>query len=127
MSNSTNTETYVAIPLSDNSHSATVAEETLVHRHSEMVLVAPPGKLPKIPNLLVQPKTNINHPNVEKRKFDSIDAVDKQYRKIGFSKKTLEPFSQLHGERVHTRTIPVNSECTIAGVVRGKLVPILPL
>ncbi|KAH3839353.1 hypothetical protein DPMN_112782 [Dreissena polymorpha] len=28
-------ETYVAIPLSDNSHSATVAEETLVHRHSD--------------------------------------------------------------------------------------------
>ncbi|KAH3724204.1 hypothetical protein DPMN_050018 [Dreissena polymorpha] len=85
MSNSTNSETYVAVPLSDNSQSATEAEETLVHRHSEFT-GSTSMKAAKDSKTTGTAKNKHKPSKCRNVKFDSMDAVDKQYRKIGFSK-----------------------------------------
>ncbi|KAH3709871.1 hypothetical protein DPMN_069336 [Dreissena polymorpha] len=64
MSNSMNSEKYVAIPLSDNSHSSTVTEEKLVHRHSEFT-GSTSKKAAKYSKSTGTAKNKLHHPNVE--------------------------------------------------------------
>ncbi|KAH3736812.1 hypothetical protein DPMN_043385 [Dreissena polymorpha] len=73
--------------MSDNSYSATVAEETLVHRHSEFT-GSTSKKVAKDSKSTGSAKNKHKPSKCRNVKFDSIDAVDKQYRKIGFSKNT---------------------------------------
>ena len=88
--------------------------------------VACPRKLPLWPNLLQQPSTMINHPNPEVFNLHAWLLSTAVSKKRAFQ-ASLENSYQLHGERAHTKITPVNLTNSVAGVMKGKLIPILPL
>ena len=88
--------------------------------------IACPRKLPLWPNLLQQPNTRISHPNPEVFNLHAWLLLTEISKKRAFQ-ASLENSYQLHGERAHTKITPVNLTNSVAGVMKGKLIPILPL
>ena len=88
--------------------------------------IACPRKLPLWPNLLHQPNTRISHPNPEVFNLHAWLVLTEISKKRAFQ-ASLENSYQLHGERAHTKITPVNLTNSVAGVMKGKLIPILPL
>ena len=99
MSDTKSPETYVAVPLSNYSNSTSMAEET---RYTEILnlLVACPLRLPLIPDLLSQPKTQIKHPKPELFQLTAW-MLSKDITKRQDFLKTLGSYSRQHGGRVH--------------------------
>lgn len=90
------------------------------------LLVACPLRLPVIPDLLVQPKTLIKHPNPEIFHLTAWLLSTDNTKRLDFL-KTLENCSKQPGDQVLKGTMVASSEYSIAGVVQGKLIPILHL
>ena len=79
-----------------------------------------------MPNLLHQPNSTINHPNPEMFSLHAwLLSTEVSKRKAFLA--NLENCYQLLGDWVHKKIITVNLTNSVAGVVQGKLVPILPL
>ena len=85
-----------------------------------------PRTLPVKEDLLHQPKTNIVHPNPAVFKLTAWLLSTNISKRRDFL-KTLENYSKPHGVQGHRRTTLLNLENSIAGVVEGKLIPIMPL
>lgn len=90
------------------------------------MLVAPPMRLPMIEDLLYQPRTKIVHPNPQVFNLAAWP-LSTDLSKIKAFHQKLENSWQPHGELVHRKTIQQNSENSVAGVVRGRLIRIQPL
>lgn len=79
------TETYVAVPLSSYSHSSSVAEKTLVHGNSEFISSIP-SETASDSGALNTTKDSDKASKSRNVSTNSLDAVDRQFRKVGFSK-----------------------------------------
>ena len=90
------------------------------------MLVATPMRLPLIEDLLYQPKTNIVHPNPQVFNLTA-RPLSTDLSKVRAFHQKLENSWQPHGELVHRKIIQQSSQNLVAGVVRGKLIPIQPL
>ena len=85
-----------------------------------------PRKLPVREDLLHQPKSNILHPNPAVFNLTaSLLSTNTLKRKVFLNK--LENYSKPLGEKVHRKITLANFENSIAGVVEGKLIPIMRL
>lgn len=85
-----------------------------------------PRKLPVREDLLHQPKSNILHPNPAVFNLTAwLLSTNTLQRKVFLNK--LENYSKPLGEKVHRKITLANFENSIAGVVEGKLIPIMPL
>jgi ribonuclease HI len=89
-------------------------------------LVAYPIKLPLQKDLLSQPNTKILHQNPKMLSLTAWLLSTNPLEQRDFQRK-LENFSQPHGELVLDKTTHVNSENLVAGVIKGKLIPIMQL
>lgn len=89
-------------------------------------LIDSPLKLPESPDLLHQANNTIWHPNPAVFKLHAW-FLSTETSKIKDFLNRLEPYSQLRGGKVLKKTTPVNLGDSVAGVVQGKLIPILPL
>ena len=98
------------------------------HWYTELFqfLVDCPRKLPVQKNLLHQPKSKINHPNPEVFNLTAWLLSTEISKRRAFLRR-LENCSQPLGEKAHRRTTLTSSRSSVAGVVQGKLIPILPL
>ena len=98
------------------------------HWYTELLqlLVDIPRKLPVQANLLHQPKSKVNHPNPEVFNLTAWLLSTEASRRRAFLNKLDNCLLPL-GERVHRKTTPASSRSSVAGVVQGKLIPILPL
>lgn len=85
--------------------------------------IAVPLKLPAIPNLLSQPNTSIHHPNPELFNLTAWLLSTEISKQKAFQKE-LEPYSQHPGDQELKKTILASSKSMIAGVVKGKKIPI---
>ena len=85
-----------------------------------------PLKIPNQKNLLHQPKTTVYHPSPEIFSLVAWPLSTESLKREAFLNK-LENSCPLLGDLVHRKTTPVNSKNLVAGVVKGKLIPILPL
>ncbi|XP_045202243.2 uncharacterized protein LOC123555716 [Mercenaria mercenaria] len=88
------------------------------------LLIAPPIKLPNLSDLLIQKK--VVHSN---SKFLNLTAwrLSTSNSKQSDFLRTLENFSMLHGELELKRTINANLGSSVAGAVKGRLIPIVHL
>ena len=118
-------EPHVAIPLSNYINCSPVAPETLV---SESALVAC-----SMPNTITfdfgsTESTKVSDRTSQSRpvQIDGMDVIDRQMQEKGFSENSRN-FSEQHGGKAQEKTIIANSEYSIAGVVQGKLIPMLHL
>lgn len=95
------------------------------HWYTEVLqnLVDFPIKLPIIPNLLSQPKTNIQHPNPEIFNLTAWLLSTEISEKKVFQKK-LANYYKHRGEQVPRETIPVSLGNSVAGVLNGISIPI---
>jgi hypothetical protein len=85
-----------------------------------------PRKLPIREDLLHQPKTSIRHPNPVVFNLTAwLLSTNPLKRKVFLNK--LENYSKPLGENVHKKISLANFENSIAGVVEGKLIPIMRL
>lgn len=90
------------------------------------MLIAPPMRLPMIQDLLYQPKTMIVHPKPEV--FNLVAwPLSTNLSKIRAFHQKLENSWQPHGEQEHKRITQLSFANSVAGVVRGKLIPIQQL
>lgn len=90
------------------------------------LLVDIPRKVPVQANLLHQPKSKVNHPNPEVFNLTAwLLSAEASRRRVFLNK--LENCLLPLGERVHRKITPASSRSSVAGVVQGKLIPILPL
>lgn len=86
-------------------------------------LIAIPIELPKMQNLLHQTKTEIYHPHPEILNLTAwLLSPDSMKQKVFL--EGLENFSPHHGGRAHRKIIQSNSRSTLAGVIKGKSIPI---
>ena len=90
------------------------------------LIVDYPRKLPVVENLLYQPNTKIFHPNPEIFNLIAWPLSTESLKREVFLSK-LDNFSQPPGGQAHKKIILANSENFVAGVVKGKLIPIRPL
>ena len=90
------------------------------------LLIAPPVKLPLLKNLLTQGKTNIPHPNPEVFQLTAWRLSTKVLKQKAFQ-KTLESCSLSHGDLEHKRITKASSENFTAGVLNGKLIPLMQI
>lgn len=90
------------------------------------LLVDYPLKLPVLNNLLYQPNTTIYHPNPEIFSL-TVWPLSTEFSKREAFLKTLENYYPPLGDQVPKKIILANSKNSVAGVVKGKLIPILPL
>jgi hypothetical protein len=85
-----------------------------------------PRKLPVREDLLHQPKSNILHPNPAVFNLAAWLLPTNTLKRTVFLNK-LENNSKPLAEKVHRKITLANFENSIAGVVEGKLIPIMPL
>ena len=90
------------------------------------MLVACPRQLPVIQNLLYQPQTKIVHPNPQVFKLVAWLLSTDPF-KIKDFQQTLGNSWKLPGDLGHGETMQPNLTNSVAGAVKGKLIPILPL
>ena len=98
------------------------------HWYTEILnlLMACPIRLPVIPDLLQQPKSQIRHPNPEIFNLTAWLLSTNNLKREVFLKKQRN-YSVLPGEQEHRRTMCQNSRNSVAGVIQGKLIPITQL
>ena len=89
-------------------------------------LIANPIRLPALEDLLHQPMTNIYHPNPSIFNLTAWMLSTNLSKRKDFLRK-LENYSQPHGELGPKKIIQSNFENSVAGVVEGKLIPIISL
>ena len=90
------------------------------------LLIACPIQLPVVSDLLVQPKTQIYHPKPELFKLTAWRlSTDSSKRKAFLN--SLDNYSEPHGGQVLRKTTMLSFESSIAGVVQGKLIPLMHL
>ncbi|XP_071138893.1 uncharacterized protein [Mytilus edulis] len=85
-----------------------------------------PIKIPVQKNLLHQPRTKIYHPSPEIFSLVAWPLSTEFSKREAFLKK-LDNSCQLLGEQELKKTILVSSKNSVAGVIKGKLIPSLPL
>jgi ribonuclease HI len=85
------------------------------------LLVAEPIQLPVIPNLLVQPKTQIYHPNPQIFNLVAWKLSTNNIDRLAFLNKQ-ESCLKPPVDRELGKIMTVNSECSVAGVVQNKLI-----
>ncbi|CAC5406580.1 unnamed protein product [Mytilus coruscus] len=116
---------YEAVPVSDSPDSSFVAQETLVPGITSTIDRLPSQSADTIrPSLSTEvPKSFIRTGVFSLTAWLLSTDLSKQR---AFLKK-LEIYSQLHGGKELRKTIVQNSRSTVAGVVQGKLIPIMQL
>ena len=87
------------------------------------LLIAVPKRLPVIPEMLVQPKTKIFHPDPGIFKLTAW-LLSTEISKQQAFQNALENYTQPLGGKEHKRTISVSLQGSIAGVLKGKKIPI---
>ncbi|MCG8035213.1 MAG: hypothetical protein JAZ03_23955 [Candidatus Thiodiazotropha taylori] len=90
------------------------------------LLVACPRRLPAIPDLLAQPRTNICHPNPQVFNLTAW-LLSTDHSRIRDFRTTLDNSWWHHGDQEQEGIIQSSSTSSVAGVVNGKLIPMLPL
>ena len=125
LSHSQSSSAYEAISVPGDPDSSTVAQETLVHRPSS-TSSGLSKKLPIQSNLLHQPKSKINHPNPEVFSLTAWLLSTEISKRKAFRNK-LGSYSQPLGEKGHRKITLASSRNSVAGVIQGKLIHILPL
>ncbi|MCG8045731.1 MAG: hypothetical protein JAY66_08610 [Candidatus Thiodiazotropha taylori] len=88
--------------------------------------IACPMKLPLVQDLLTQPKTSICHPNPQIFRLAAW-LLSTDHCKIKAFQLTLESSWLHHGDQAPGESMQSNSTGSVAGVVNGKLIPMLQL
>lgn len=90
------------------------------------LLVDYPLKIPIGNNLLHQPESRIYHPNPEIFNLTVWPLSTDSLKREAFL-RTLDNYCLPHGGQERKKIILANSKNSVAGVMKGKLIPILPL
>ncbi|CAC5406786.1 unnamed protein product [Mytilus coruscus] len=115
---------YEAVPVSDSPDSSFVAQETLVPGITSTI-----DRLPSQSPDTIRPSLSTEVPSLSSGPgvFSLTAWLSTDLSKQRAFLKKLEIYSQLHGGKERRKTIVQNSRSTVAGVVQGKLIPIMQL
>ncbi|CAC5406986.1 unnamed protein product [Mytilus coruscus] len=114
--------THESVQMSDNTNCSIVAKKTLVHRTSTKVN-SKTNKHSFTKKSSASTKTQIYHPNAEVFKLTAW-LLTTEISEIKAFHETLESSSGHPGDLVQNKITQANSKSLIAGIVRGKKIPI---
>ena len=125
MSHSESHSAHEEFQVPNDPDSTPIAEEALVHQSSSNVHCIP-MKLPAVQDLLTQPKTEICHPNPQIFRLAAW-LLSTYPCKIKDFQLTLESSWLYHGDQAPGKTNRSSLTDSVAGIVNGKLIPMLQL